>query len=62
MGEEEIEVVVIMALRKAEEGAAVELIGCEEAEDVHGITGGLAKVVQIQYGCGTAARVVGGRG
>ena len=51
-----------MALRKAEEGEAVELIGCEGAEDVHGITGGLANVVEIQHGCGTAPRGVGGRG
>ena len=50
-----------MALRKAEEGEAVELVGCEEAEDVHGITGGLAYVVKIQHGCGTAPRVVGGQ-
>ena len=62
LGEEEIEVFVTMALRKAEEGEAVELIGCEGAEDVHGITGGLAYVVEIQHGCGTAPRVVGGRG
>jgi len=61
LGEEEIEVFVTMALRKAEEGEAVELIGCEGAEDVHGITGGLAYVVEIQHGCGTAPRVVGGR-
>ena len=33
-----------MALWKAEEGEVVELIGCEEMEDVHGITGGLANV------------------
>ena len=62
LGEEEIEIFVILALRKADEGEAVELIGCECAEDVHGITGGHANVVEIQHGCGTAPRVVGGRG